>query len=73
MPIYSKRTSSSSTICIAAAGTQLEKACIDTIESGKMTKDLAMCIHGSTNPDQYLNTMEFLDAIAENLQKHLSS
>ncbi|VDL18401.1 unnamed protein product [Hymenolepis diminuta] len=51
---------------------QLEKACIDTIESGKMTKDLAMCIHGPTNPDQYLNTMEFLDAIAENLQKHLS-
>lgn len=25
----------------------LEKACIDTIEAGKMTKDLSICIHGS--------------------------
>ena len=24
----------------------LEKACVDTIEAGKMTKDLAGCIHG---------------------------
>ena len=24
----------------------MEKACIDTVESGKMTKDLAGCIHG---------------------------
>jgi isocitrate dehydrogenase len=25
----------------------LEKACIDTIEEGKMTKDLAICIYGN--------------------------
>jgi isocitrate dehydrogenase len=43
----------------------LEKACIDTIESGKMTKDLAGCIHGLKNvkPGMYLNTNDFLDAV----------
>jgi isocitrate dehydrogenase len=25
----------------------LEEACIETVESGKMTKDLALCVHGS--------------------------
>jgi isocitrate dehydrogenase len=25
----------------------LEKACVDTIDSGKMTKDLAICVHGN--------------------------
>jgi len=49
----------------------LEKACIDTIESGKMTKDLAGCIHGIKNvkKEHYLNTMDFLSAIDENFQK----
>jgi len=28
---------------------KLEKACVDTIDSGKMTKDLAICIHGAKN------------------------
>jgi len=48
----------------------LEKACIDTIESGKMTKDLAGCIHGikNTKPEHYLNTMDFLAAIDETFQ-----
>ncbi len=50
---------------------RLEKACIETIESGKMTKDLAICVHGTTavKPDQYLNTMEFLEAIAKRLEQ----
>lgn len=50
---------------------KLEKACIDCVESGKMTKDLAGCIYGLKNvkPEHYLNTMDFLDAIAEQLDR----
>jgi isocitrate dehydrogenase len=51
----------------------LEKVCVDTIESGKMTKDLAVSIYGNKLPQgSYLNTTEFLDAIAANLEKALS-
>lgn len=47
----------------------LEAVCIETVESGKMTKDLAMCIHGSSaGRDTYLNTNEFLDALDAALQ-----
>lgn len=47
----------------------LEKVCIDTVESGFMTKDLALLI----GPNQkWLSTTGFLDKIAENLQKALS-
>ena len=43
----------------------LERVCIETVESGKMTKDLALLV----GPDQpYLTTQEFLAAIDENLQ-----
>ena len=51
----------------------LEAVCIETVESGKMTKDLAVCIHGNkvNQGDHYLYTEEFLDAIDENLQKKL--
>uniref|UniRef100_A0A183B4Q1 Iso_dh domain-containing protein n=1 Tax=Echinostoma caproni TaxID=27848 RepID=A0A183B4Q1_9TREM len=51
----------------------LEKTCIETVESGSMTKDLAICIHGAKNvkPEHYLNTMDFLDAIATRLKKRL--
>ncbi|XP_071942729.1 isocitrate dehydrogenase [NADP], mitochondrial-like [Antedon mediterranea] len=51
----------------------LEKVCVDTIDSGKMTKDLAGCIHGIKNvkPEHFLQTMDFLAAIAENLNKQL--
>jgi len=50
---------------------QLEKACVDTVDSGKMTKDLAGCIHGLKNvkPEHYLNTMDFLEAIAEQFDR----
>src|SRR3546814_15560697 len=42
----------------------LERVCVETVESGKMTKDLAVCIHGSkVNRYQYLITEEFLIAI----------
>jgi isocitrate dehydrogenase len=50
----------------------LEQVCIETVESGKMTKDLAVCIHGNkVTKDQYLNTEDFLAAIDENLQAKL--
>ena len=51
----------------------LEKVCIDTVESGKMTKDLALLIHkDAMTSDDYLNTQEFLDALKSNLEKALA-
>lgn len=51
----------------------LEKVCIETVESGKMTKDLAACIYGDkVTQDQYLNTEPFLDAIDSNLKKAMT-
>lgn len=49
----------------------LEAAVIETIESGNMTKDLAICVHGTTKvtPDQYLNTEKFMEAIAATFQQ----
>ena len=51
----------------------LEAVCIETVESGKMTKDLAVCIYGNkvSHGEHYLYTEEFLDAIDENLRKKL--
>lgn len=47
---------------------KLERVCIATIESGAMTKDLAICAYGSgVKREQYLNTNEFLAKIAANL------
>ena len=47
----------------------LEKICIDCVESGLMTKDLAILVGPST---KYLTTNQFLDAIDENLKKQLN-
>lgn len=52
----------------------LEQVCIETVESGKMTKDLAVCIHGNkVDSSQYLNTEDFLAAIDENLRNKLTN
>ena len=49
---------------------KLERACIKTVEDGKMTKDLAMCIHGNgTKREHYLTTIEFLNAIENTLKQ----
>ena len=48
----------------------LERVCIETVESGKMTKDLALLVSDS---QAYLTTEEFLAAINENLQKAMSA
>jgi isocitrate dehydrogenase len=50
----------------------IEKTCVETVESGKMTKDLAMLIYGNDiKTDQFLTTEAFLDAIDANLQLKL--
>jgi len=51
----------------------LEEVCVSTVESGKMTKDLAMCIYGDKIPaDKFMNTEPFLEAINQSLAKKLS-
>jgi len=52
----------------------LEAVCIETVESGKMTKDLAVCIHGNkvNHGEHYLYTEEFLEALDQNLQAKLA-
>jgi isocitrate dehydrogenase len=52
----------------------LEAVCIETVEEGKMTKDLAVCIHGNkvNHGEHYLYTEEFLDAIDANLKKKMA-
>jgi isocitrate dehydrogenase len=50
----------------------LEKVCVDVVESGKMTKDLAVCVYGNKVTDsQYLNTEPFLEAINAELARRL--
>ena len=49
--------------------TTLEKVCIDTVESGEMTKDLAILINKNS---KFLTTNQFLEAINKNLQKELN-
>ena len=52
----------------------LEKVCVDVVESGKMTKDLAVCIYGDkVTEDQYLYTEDFLEAINSELKNRLSN
>ena len=50
----------------------LETVCIETIESGKMTKDLALLIHKENlNESHYLTTQKFLDTLKEYLEAKL--
>lgn len=51
---------------------QLEQVCVETVESGKMTKDLASIVFGNDlKPEHYLHTEAFLDALDENLRKKI--
>ena len=50
---------------LAEFATTLEKVCVSTVESGKMTKDLAILI---SKDSPWLNTQDFLAAIDENLK-----
>lgn len=53
----------------------LEKVCVETIEAGFMTKDLAICIKGMDKVQRkdYLETFEFMDKLAANLKKGLGA
>jgi len=52
---------------------KLEQVCVETVEEGKMTKDLAVMIHGENLARKdYLSTQEFLQALKVNLDKKLS-
>ncbi|GAB4253335.1 MAG: isocitrate dehydrogenase (NADP(+)) [Vicingaceae bacterium] len=52
---------------------KLESVCIETVESGIMTKDLALCIHGKDlNESHYVTTEEFLDALDKGLQAKMA-
>ncbi len=47
---------------------KLEQVCIETVESGLMTKDLAILVHGNNvSSSDYLNTQAFLQALKNNL------
>ena len=47
----------------------LEKTCIETVESGKMTKDLAILLN---KKQKWLNTEDFLEILKKNLEKKLN-
>jgi isocitrate dehydrogenase len=55
---------------VTAFAETLERVCVETVEDGQMTKDLALLI-GRATP--YLSTQDFLDAIAGNLQKAMAA
>lgn len=52
----------------------LEKVCVDTIESGFMTKDLAICVKGMSRVQRsdYMETFEFMEKLSENLKAALA-
>ncbi|MER6512687.1 NADP-dependent isocitrate dehydrogenase [Nonomuraea sp. NPDC001636] len=49
---------------------KLEQVCIETVEGGQMTKDLAMLVGGDA---KWLTTQDFLAALDENLKKKMSA
>jgi isocitrate dehydrogenase len=55
---------------VARFATTLEDVCVETVEAGQMTKDLALIVGGDT---PWLTTDEFLDALDTNLNKAMAS
>jgi isocitrate dehydrogenase len=55
---------------VTAFAETLEKVCVQTVESGKMTKDLASLV-GANTP--YLTTEEFLAALDGNLRTAMAA
>ncbi|MGH7142922.1 MAG: NADP-dependent isocitrate dehydrogenase, partial [Planctomycetota bacterium] len=58
---------------VAQFADTLEQVCVDTIEGGKMTIDLARSVHDTMKPpeDSWMATEEFLDLLGANLKKRL--
>lgn len=52
----------------------LEASTIEAVEGGEMTKDLAICVHGTNNvpKNSYLNTLDFIKAVNKRLTKNLN-
>ena len=49
---------------------KLEQVCIETVEGGEMTRDLALLVHGNDAPrESWLTTQQFLQALKRNLEK----
>lgn len=51
---------------------KLERVCVETVENGEMTKDLALLVYGDDVKGKYLNTQDFLAALKRNLDKKLA-
>lgn len=52
----------------------LEKVCIDTVESGKMTKDLALSVYGEKlKPEHYLSTELFMAELSKLLNSRMGN
>ena len=52
----------------------LEKVCIDTVESGKMTKDLALSVYGDKlKPEHYLTTELFMEALSKLMNSRMGN
>lgn len=50
----------------------LEQVCVESVEAGSMTKDLALCIHGENlKAEHYLSTENFLEVIQLGLEKKI--
>ncbi|MFV0390564.1 MAG: NADP-dependent isocitrate dehydrogenase [Paludibacteraceae bacterium] len=51
---------------------KLEQVCVETVEAGEMTKDLAILAYGNdVKSEKYLNTQDFLGALKRNLDRKL--
>ena len=57
------------TPAVSEFGETLERVCIETVEEGKMTKDLALLVGGG---QEYQTTQEFLGSIDDNLQRAMA-
>ena len=53
---------------------KLEEVCVETVEKGIMTKDLAVCVHGNkvNHGEHYVYTEEFLDALDQGIKEKMS-
>lgn len=52
---------------------KLEESCVETVESGNMTKDLALIIHGADlKSEHYLSTEGFFDALVQNFANKMN-
>jgi isocitrate dehydrogenase len=55
---------------VTAFAETLERVCVETVESGKMTKDLALLVGSEQD---FLTTQDFLGAIDENLKREMNA